>query len=229
MAGRNKYLWALGGALLAALLLSCNLRAQACTAATPEQAVQQWQQSGQRGQAAAQSAGSLPVLAAGYAVLRVVRDPVLRLGWAQVIDCAHPARPLLAIAVSNAQVVQANRRGEQPVSMHATLPGARASSSALISAAALPQIPAYIPVAVHLAAPQAAQAAQPLPPVLVRAGDHVTLWNQEPDLQLNLSAIALEYGRAGQVIHLRGTGGFASKAETIAGIVRGAGSVELLP
>ena len=229
MASR-KYLWALGGALLAALLLSCNLYAQVCTAPTPEQAVQQWLR--RQGAAAA-----IPINAQrsaqplGYAVLRIVDDPVLGAAWAQVRDCAHPTRPVVDVALAQKdrhaamQAQVATPLAEQPRTHAITPPTLPMQTQGFV----LAQIPAYHPVSVQLRVQPTAQITQPIAPMLVHAGDRVTLWNQEPDLQMNIAAVALEYGRAGQVIHLRSTSGFSSKTETIAGVVRGAGSVELLP
>jgi hypothetical protein len=221
-----------GGLLVALAWTASTAAAQAlpCTASTPEQAVQQWL----RAQSAhANTAAATWTQPLGYGVLRILRDPILGQSWAEVQDCAHPSRPLIAIALpgkavyAEAVYAESQPRADREIEMQASEVSAAAHRAAPFQT--LPQLPAYQPVSVHLALAQTEQAS-PIPtPVLVRAGDRVTLWNQEPDLQMNLAAIALEYGRAGQIIHLRRTGGFGKPEKTIAGVVRAAGSVELLP
>ncbi len=217
---------------LALWLVPAAAQALLCTAQTPEQAVQQWQRAQGDGVQISAEEWRQPL---GYAVVQVVRDPILGQAWAQVQDCAHPSRPLVAIALpKQAAAHTAARKATVLVT-----PSTHAEASASVVApsvwaaqmphASLPQLPGYRPLTVRMAQPQAAQAYPTSAPVLVRAGDRVTLWNREPDLQMNLAAIALEYGRAGQVIHLRRTSGFGQPEETIAGVVRAAGSVELLP
>jgi len=235
--GRRAGAWI--GLWLAMWLAPAAAQALLCTAQTPEQAAEQWQ----RAQGAdAQIRAEEWRQPLGYAVVRVVHDPVLGQAWVQVQDCAHPSRPLVAIALPERAVTH---RTSAPAirTAHATAshPAMAASGMAAneflasMSRASQPQLPTYTPQAVRMATPQevaqsqAAQAFQTPAPVLVRAGDRVTLWNREPDLQMNLAAIALEYGRAGQVIHLRRTGGFGKPEDMIAGVVRAAGSVELLP
>jgi flagella basal body P-ring formation protein FlgA len=60
---------------------------------------------------------------------------------------------------------------------------------------------------------------------LVRAGDRVHLWSFDANVRLEMEVVALEYGRVGQVIHLRRSG----QNTLIAGVVVGKDSVELMP
>ncbi len=235
--GRSAGSWI--GLGLAVWLVPSAAQALLCTAQTPEQAVRQWQLAQGEGVQISAEEWAQPL---GYAVLRIVHDPISGQAWAQVQDCAHLSRPLVAIALpehaaaskTSAPKIRATRAAASAPAMASS--GMAANEFlAPMPRASLPQLPDYTPQVVRMAPPQevaqsqAAQAFQTPAPVLVRAGDHVTLWNREPDLQMNLAAIALEYGRAGQVIHLRRTGGFGKPEETIAGVVRAAGSVELLP
>jgi flagella basal body P-ring formation protein FlgA len=65
--------------------------------------------------------------------------------------------------------------------------------------------------------------------VLVRAGDRVIVWEQGPELRMEIAAVALEYGHAGQLIHLRRKGFRQGQSLTLTGVVRGPSSVELAP
>ena len=66
-------------------------------------------------------------------------------------------------------------------------------------------------------------------PLLVRAGDRVHLWSASTNVRLEIEAIALDYGHAGQVIHLRRLGNDRAQTAMLAGLVDGADSAELLP
>jgi flagella basal body P-ring formation protein FlgA len=72
-------------------------------------------------------------------------------------------------------------------------------------------------------------APDPPEPLLIRAGDRVRLWSAGANVRLEIEAIALEYGRTGQVIHLRRLGNDASQKAILTGVVDGVGSAELLP
>lgn len=65
--------------------------------------------------------------------------------------------------------------------------------------------------------------------VLVRAGDRVHLWSAGANVRLELEGIALDYGRAGQVIHVRRWGNGTASTAMLMAVVDGAGSAELLP
>jgi hypothetical protein len=175
-------------------------------------------------------------------------DPILGRQWVLVVDCAHPQRPPVAVlldhfhasrrpvqgpAISSPAELSAQRAVQLPVlpssvmsppgaslalsGAHPVQPHIRPASSGSTLLASVPSRPS-------------SDAGSPAPsPVLVRAGDRVLVWNQEPQLRLELAAVALEYGRAGQVIHLRRRGLQANQNITMTGIVRGPGSVELAP
>ncbi len=212
---------------LASMFLTGNLWALACTARTPEAAAQQWlRQQRETVQTLQENPSIKPEhVTVGYIVQRIFSDPVLKTQWALVADCAHPARPLIAIALPQGTLRM--ERNSQPV-----------------QAAWHPaEIPDYAPVHVCLKLTQVAPPGngvlfQPTnatgvrstpEPVLVRAGDRVVLWNQEPQLRMEIGATALEFGHAGQVIHLRRGGTSSSWNATMTGVVRGPDSVELMP
>lgn len=204
--------------LLAGMSLTGNLWALACSARTPEAAAQKWLRQMDSVQTFQESKPMQPEnYTVGYAVQRTFSDPVLKTQWALVADCAHPARPLIAIALPQG-----------------TLPGGRNFQP--VQAAWHPvEIPDYAPAHVRLMLTQVVAAGsgvlfQPAnatiagstpEPVLVRAGDRVVLWNQEPQLRMEIGATALEFGHAGQVIHLRRGGTSSSWNATMTGVVRG--------
>jgi flagella basal body P-ring formation protein FlgA len=66
-------------------------------------------------------------------------------------------------------------------------------------------------------------------PLLVRAGDRVHLWSASTNVRLEIEAVSLDYGRAGQVIHLRRLANARVQTAMLAGLVDGADSAELLP
>jgi Chaperone for flagella basal body P-ring formation len=67
---------------------------------------------------------------------------------------------------------------------------------------------------------------------LVHVGDRVTLWSVEPNLRLQLAAVAEENGAVGERIRLSipgaGWGGDGA-AQTVRGVVRGVAEVEMEP
>ena len=228
--GRIALYWWMALCWLSALCLGGAGSAWAitCAAPTPEIAARTWVRSPAEARPAADATRQ-----DGYAVQRVISDPVLGAQWALVVNCAHPERPPIAVALS----------GEDSRFLHQQ--EARfAAAGAASMLAGMPEVPRYVPVLVRLdASPVSAPAstvggntgrftkisAPASAPVLVRAGDRVVLWNQEPQLRMEIEAVALEYGHAGQVIRLRRDGRGASLNVTMSGVVRGPDSVELMP
>ncbi len=212
--------------LLAGVLFSGNLWARTCTAKTPEAAAQQWLRQQEAVQTLLENPSTQPEHATmGYAVQRTFSDPVLKTQWALVADCAHPARPLLAVALPQGTLRIGRNFQPAQAAWHPA------------------EIPDYAPARVRLMLTQVAgvgsgvlfqpattTSVRSMPePVLVRAGDRVVLWNQEPQLRMEIGATALEFGHAGQVIHLRRGGTSSSWNATMTGVVRGPDSVELMP
>ncbi len=228
------------GLLLAGVFLFGNLWALACTAKTPEAAAQEWLQQQNSSQTFLQNEStSQENNSAGYVVQRTLTDSALGVQWVLVGDCAHPAWPMIAVVLPKGKL----RRGSnsQPVQTAlrpAEIPDYAPAQVRLVTTQTMPE--SDIPFQTVNVKPEnatfahLASATMMLPhntpdPVLVRAGDRVVLWNHEPQLQMAIEATALEYGRAGQVIHLRRGGTSSSWNATMTGVVRGPNSVELMP
>ena len=206
--------------VLAGYALASGAWALSCTANTPEQAAQAWVSAQSRVDVSA----TQEKMPSGYRVERVMTDAVLHKQWALIASCDHPAHPLIAVEL---------QRAVRSHSMQARVDSASFNTSTISI-----QLPAYVPAVVHLAAAAtslfsvnpAASAVRPLvSPMLVQAGDRVVLWNREPELHLAIAAVSLEYGREGQIIHLRRDNPGTLQNVTMTGVVRGPGSVELMP
>ncbi len=170
------------------------------------------------------SAGKEFRVAPGFTVRRIVTDRMLHQTWAIVEDCSHPERPLemiqLGAPISPAKV-------EPTQAAAPAIPVAVAQSVPAIAARS-PQIAVSEPVSSSVPAPFSSAALLPQP-LLVRAGDRVHLWSASTNVRLEIEAVALDYGHAGQVIHLRRMGSDPSRRVMLAGLVDGADSAELLP
>lgn len=200
--------------LLLLIFVAMGAQASPC-ATTPEAAVAGWFQQQESTPGTGRDVD--PNASAGYAVERIMVDSSLGNRWAIVMDCLHPERPVLAVALPAEQSSARTSR------MHPTIsPAGPPPRSSLVIA--VPH-----PAAAHITVPPRKVVLSSDTPMLVRAGDPVVLWNREPQLLLEVAAIALEYGHAGQVIHLRRTGQLATPTTTLTGVVRAAGSVELMP
>ena len=232
------------------LLIAVSASAQALPcAATPDAAVRDWsrQQAHSLQQEARQEtvAASQPGFLSGYAVERIMDDPVLGSRWALVADCEHPERPVVAVLLASAHLAARHLASPLSNGIFSPPPPRSALASASVSTAtssmraadrllprsriALSNLAPRAGPLLRMVAANSAVAPMIAAPVLVRAGDSVILWNQEPDLRLEIAAIALEYGHAGQVIHLRRGGQLATPTTTLTGVVRAPGSVELMP
>ncbi len=212
--------------VLAGFALATGAWAGSCVAATPAAAVQAWVESPSLVDALPSTQSkSRP---GGYRVERVMSDSVLNKQWALVASCAQPARPFIAV-----ELPRTVHPHFTTVHIGAANTGAAGWDSLNLDIAKISIFfPAYIPVQVRLAAAAAAAWMQNLPaasPMLVHAGDRVVLWNREPELHLAIAAVSLEYGREGQIIHLRRDNPNTLQNVTMTGVVRGPGSVELLP
>ena len=158
-----------------------------------------------------------------FAVRKVVTDRMLHQTWAIVADCSHPERPLKMIQLG-APISPANGN---LVRAAQTIPVAAAQIVPAI-ATRPPQI--AVSETVSSPAPARFRSAAPLPqPLLVRAGDLVHLWSASTNVRLEIEAIALDYGHAGQVIHLRRMGNDPRERVMLAGLVDGTDTAELLP
>lgn len=174
----------------------------------------------------------------GYRVHSVTLDPVLHRQWVWMEDCSHPERPLEVIAMP------AEHDSSATSQIGATAASARHLASALpqvahrtaridtvsiedISGSLLKEIhPAISPTTLQATSLDRKQIS-PLPPQtpLIRAGERVHLWSSEANVRLEIEVIALEYGRAGQVIHFRRK----DQPTELAGVVMGRDVAELMP
>jgi flagella basal body P-ring formation protein FlgA len=59
---------------------------------------------------------------------------------------------------------------------------------------------------------------------VIHAGDLVRLWNSDSNVRLEMAVVSLEYGRLGQVIHVRRVG----QTTLLAAVVVGKDSAELI-
>ena len=205
---------------LAGCALASSVWALSCTATTPEQAAQAWIGA----QSMVDVSATQTKILSGYRVERVMTDAAMHKQWALIASCEHPAHPLIAVELP---------RAVRSHSMQAHVETASYDTSTISI-----QLPVYVPVVVHpgtavtplfSAKPAAIEARPQASPMLVHAGDRVVLWNREPELHLAIAAVSLEYGREGQIIHLRRDNPGTLQNVTMTGVVRGPGSVELMP
>jgi hypothetical protein len=177
-------------------------------------------ESGARAVAPGDSSGILISQAAQKVVVpRVFVDPVLRQNWVVLVDRAHPERPPKMVQLlDRTRAVESAPAFAQPVRL------ANAQQSARPSAIPLPLPRPQATSALR----DAAQASAPRP-LMVRAGDRVHLWSSSTNVRLEIEAVSLDYGHAGQIIHLRRLGQDATQRVLLTAVVSGRASAELLP
>lgn len=206
--------------VLIALAGGCAFGQSICAARTPEQALPlDWvvQTNSQVVPPDAQTRASR------YRLVRVVVDPILHRRWAFIENCTHPEWPLQAILFASKSDALSTSGPDVSLAAKA-LP---ASAEQVPSQTAVAH-PAIFPQPSPQSAPKYAQPSVPASSTmtpLVRAGDRVHLWSSDANVRLEMEVVALEYGRVGQVIHLRRSG----QNTLIAGVVVGKDSVELMP
>lgn len=167
----------------------------------------------------------------GFAVRQVVTDLLLGRRWAVVEDCSHPERPLemveLPISPSSPAIAFVQAKSAPAVAPAQTaLFNSPRPAMRRVDIQSSPPSSRSIDLAftAHDATPATAPS-----PLLVRAGDRVHLRSDSANVRLEIEAISLDYGHAGQVIHLRRLGSDAAQRVMLAGLVNGADSAELLP
>jgi hypothetical protein len=162
----------------------------------------------------------------GFAVRRIITDRVLHQTWAIVEDCSHPERPLKMILLpESASAGDVPSFTAQKILVAATPPiqpqrMSKLARQLVLAPVSAPSRPVMIgsPIAPLL-----------LSLVLVHPGDRVHLWSASTNVRMEIEAVALDYGHAGQVIHLRRIGNNHAQTTMLAGLVDGADSAELLP
>lgn len=172
-----------------------------------------------------------------FVMRRVVRDDILHRNWAVFQDCAHPERPpemvqiVTPSSLQNMQTAARSRTGKIAASSTQTvLPVMTRIAKNQVQARLKPVLPPPFKHQAISSTPLSSIASSTPKPLLVRAGDRVRLWSASANVRLEVEAVALEYGRAGQVIHLRRlNSGIAGQRIILTGVVDGAGSAELLP
>ncbi|MES2220975.1 MAG: hypothetical protein V4587_08425 [Acidobacteriota bacterium] len=187
----------------------------ACSARTPERAAGiGW---------VATSKQSASASSSYYRLAQIIVDPELHRRWALIADCTHPERPLLTIALA------ADQHVPKP-SEHAIDPK-RIPDVVQLKIQPPAERPPRITVSEGLQAVTAAETTKTsslnlsaVVPV-IRAGDLVRLWSSDGNVRLEMAVVSLEYGRIGQIIHLRRPG----QTRLLAGVVVGKASAELIP
>ncbi len=187
-----------------------------CSAHTPEQAIEPGSVVTLKQSASASSNY--------YRLAQIIVDPELHRRWALIADCTHPERPLEIVALSGHVVVP--NVDAQPAPSSPSIPGvARRSDPKEIvrrQTTSFPQIAESTPLAVvaRMSSPDPSATAP-----MIRAGDLVRLWSSDGNVRLEMAVVSLEYGRIGQIIHVRRPG----QTALLAGVVVGKGSAELIP
>jgi hypothetical protein len=204
--------------VLVALISSCGFAQSICYARTPEQALPSgW---------VAQAKESTSELSADlYRLARVVVDPELHRRWALIANCTHPEWPLQTIALAAGQPIPPTPVA-QPLALvqSASVAEQHVKPPAIVNRRAKSSPPAVQPpIAPNYVKPPAPDLSAIAP--LIRAGDLVRLWSSDANVRLEMEVVSLEYGHAGQVIHLRRPG----QTALLAGVVVGKDSAELIP
>lgn len=198
-----------------AIVSSCSFAQTACSARTPEQALPSgWIVATER--SASLSSTSF------YRLAQIVVDPELHRRWALIANCTHPERPLQIVALAqghtivptptttlNLATVAVSRRA--PHSVQTEIMRQQATSS----------VPAQVAVRVVNPSPPNPSTMTPE----IRVGDLVRLWSSDSNVRLEMGVVSLEYGRVGQIIHVRRIG----QTALLAGVVVGKDSAELIP
>jgi hypothetical protein len=204
--------------VLVAMFCAGSFAQVACSARTPEQALPS-------GFVATVDESASDSAADFYRLARIVVDPQLHRRWALIANCMHPERPLQIVAFSSGHVVVPTVV-TQPVAL---TPSIRKVARRGIQneVAHHPEI-SSLPIVSTPAAdtPVARSTPDPFAMVpLVNAGDLVRLWHSDGNVRLEMAVVSLEYGRVGQIIHLRRLG----QSTLLAGLVVGKDSAELIP
>jgi len=138
-------------------------------------------------------------------------DAVLGVGWELRQDCAHPEWPARLLALGPATRV--------PAAAAVTLAGAVRMIQVAQTVQPQPVQPQIVPAQIV-----------PAKPLLVHAGDSVRLWMQDKTVQIELTGIAEQSAHSDERVVVRivqQTEDAGQTVQRIAGVVRGAGDVEM--
>lgn len=203
--------------MLVAMVSTCSFAQAPCYARTPQQALPP-------GAVAASQEPISNSSASFYRLARIVVDPELHRRWALVANCSHPERPLQIVALSRgteivpSQAVQPAPSARVP---DATPP--RAHTEAVRSHAISSPPSTASPIVPATANPSKSGPSTMVP--MIHAGDLVRLWSSDSNVRLEMAVVSLEYGRLGQIIHVRRVG----QTTLLAAVVVGKDSAELIP
>ncbi len=158
----------------------------------------------------------------GYLLREVRWDPVLRQSWAVLEAVGHPERPYVSVLVPLAasDVTARRARGLSGVSA-----GQVSAGQALAGQAPVVQYGASASGSAGYGRANSVVAGP-----VVHVGDQVTLWSEERNLHVQLTAVADQNGAVGETIRLHMLGvsmGWEQTPQRLTGTVRGAGSVEM--
>ncbi|HTU49449.1 MAG TPA: hypothetical protein VMF56_02585 [Acidobacteriaceae bacterium] len=203
--------------IVIAMVSGCSYAQTLCSARTPEQTLPS-------GSVAA-TAQPAPSSDDFYRLARIVVDPELHRRWALIANCTHPERPLEIVALVSGHVVVPNVVA-RPVSSASSIPGVSHHTIQnevvhLRVISSLPNVPA--PTSTMPAKTSTSDPSTAVP--VIRAGDLVRLWSLDANVRLEMQVVSLEYGRVGQIIHVRRMG----QTALLAGVVVGKDSAELIP
>jgi flagella basal body P-ring formation protein FlgA len=133
-------------------------------------------------------------------------DAVLGVAWELRQSCAHPEWPARSVAIKPDARIPAGAVRIMQVAQ-ATSPQPR------------PAQPQFVPAQII-----------PAQPLLVHAGDPVRLWMQDATVRIELAGVAEQSARGGERVVVRieqQTEDAGLTVQRIAGVVRGAGDVEM--
>ena len=201
-----------------AMVSGCGFAQATCSARTPQQALP-------FGSVAATKESSSASSDSYYRMARIIVDPELHRRWALIANCTHPEWPLEIVALSTGHTVHPTLTAE-PGPSAPFIPGVtqqRVQTEVAPGHAILSPPSAPAPTAVMVSKTSTPDPSVTLP--VIRAGDLVRLWSSGGNVRLEMAVVSLEYGRVGQIIHVRRMG----QAALLAGVVVGKDSAELIP
>ncbi len=201
--------------VVVAMVGGCGLAQAACSARTPEQALAPGSVAITKHSASSSSSY--------YRLAQIVIDPELHRRWALIANCTHPERPLLTIALAVGQQVptpSARAIGSMPISNVPPLDVQRPAERRRTIAA-----PAGVPNPIGAVLANTSSPAPSSMAPAIHAGDLVRLWSSDSNVRLEMAVVSLEYGRIGQIVHVRRLG----QTALLAGVVVGKDSAELIP
>lgn len=201
-----------------AIVSGCGYSQVACSAHTPEQALPSGSLAAANEFASASSADF-------YRLVRIVVDPELHRRWALIANCTHPERPLEIVPLSRGHVIVPTQSAESfPSAPSISGISQHQVQTDIVRFHAISSPPSVPTPTVAVLAKTSAPDPSTTAPI-IRAGDLVRLWSSDANVRLEMAAVSVEFGRVGQIIHLRRMG----QTALLAGVVVGKDSAELIP